>query len=657
MKHILVNNQKHLEQRVHRKYLLREAEHFVEHKKGLPEWIKNSDDSMIRHEEEFKADFKGIPILINYSKDKVICLDFGGADGEIIKDKLPHYGDPNASTHGDKIKSSVSGGHGNGGKYYGLAQFENTYALSFFNGKTTILELNKEGDNILTDSSGKDIVNSNVPIEEVINFVGFDKWSYFKMINPLLFEKIKTGKINFFCWIGNKPKDKITDKRKYNKLLEQISYNLQSRQALIRRDVCFLLRGDLFFKNLKPIQIELDEENKPLVYKLPEKIGDYHLNPNLEYELEIFFSKEKLVGEKNSLNILEINADYSNIAYYHIPELLMEKELSKFIGAKVNCPLLKEENCTTNDRVYLKDNELSSLFLGWCREKLNSAIETLKENEKKEKEVKDLDELSSFFNEVLDEVSDLLEIDSISNQEFDKNSNKTSGDKKVSGPSDKVEGFGNKDNNINSKGGGKRQGEEEQQNQPIKDKKSKGQIKILISGHSQDPLNPGNVYELLPRQEILVQRPEDVDHGIWWLNSSKEYVKKFKIKDDISLPFYFFIIKEVVVSQHIRRLEKDPDNFNVDFIEHLNFDFIDNIFERLINKYSFDSENQSKRIREYLISHEEFTIKDIFEELNIEPQLVHSYFNINKKDIELMFKVEKRSIDGNSRNYYIKKIK
>ncbi|MBU4086713.1 MAG: hypothetical protein KKB21_04010 [Nanoarchaeota archaeon] len=57
-------NPEKLLQRVHRVYLLREAEHFREHKKGVPEWLKNSDDSYVRHEEFDKANFSEIPILI-----------------------------------------------------------------------------------------------------------------------------------------------------------------------------------------------------------------------------------------------------------------------------------------------------------------------------------------------------------------------------------------------------------------------------------------------------------------------------------------------------------------------------------------------------------------------------------------------------------------
>ena len=75
-------------QRVHRHYLIKEAEHFRDHKKGLPEWLKNSDDSYTRHEEFNKKDFSDLPILINIDKKDIFCLDFGGANA---KDMIEQY--------------------------------------------------------------------------------------------------------------------------------------------------------------------------------------------------------------------------------------------------------------------------------------------------------------------------------------------------------------------------------------------------------------------------------------------------------------------------------------------------------------------------------------------------------------------------------------
>src|SRR3989344_6228523 len=89
-------------QRVHRDYLLREAEHFRDHKKGIPEWIKNSDDSYTRHEESNKIDFSTLPMFININTKAIVCLDFGGAAASDMIKHIPYYGSPAAATHGKK---------------------------------------------------------------------------------------------------------------------------------------------------------------------------------------------------------------------------------------------------------------------------------------------------------------------------------------------------------------------------------------------------------------------------------------------------------------------------------------------------------------------------------------------------------------------------
>src|SRR3989338_1733471 len=142
-----------LAQRVHREYLLREAEHFRDHKKGVPEWIKNSDDSYTRHEEFSNTNFSDLPILINISKKEITSLDFGGAATKIMIEHIPYYGSPDAATHSKvMISKSVSGGHGNGGKYYALSQFKECQIISYYLGKLTILRLTRQGDYVDTDN-------------------------------------------------------------------------------------------------------------------------------------------------------------------------------------------------------------------------------------------------------------------------------------------------------------------------------------------------------------------------------------------------------------------------------------------------------------------------------------------------------------------------
>ena len=48
---------------------------------------------------------------------------------------------------------------------------------------------------------------------------------------------------------------------------------------------------------------------------------------------------------------------------------------------------------------------------------------------------------------------------------------------------------------------------------------------VLISGYDSDPI-AGDIFSLDPRQDIIYQRPEDVDNHIWWINAQKPFAKK-----------------------------------------------------------------------------------------------------------------------------------
>src|SRR3989344_4616275 len=230
-----------LPQKVHRAYLLREAEHFREHKKGIPEWIKNSDDSYVRHEEFNKTSFKNIPILINITKDTISSLDFGGANSKDIIEHLPFYGSPDAATQGKNlITKAVSGGHGNGGKYYALSQFKECLIINYYQGKLTILKLDKEGEFVITK-------DQKVNPKDAIEVIGFNKWPYFGKEGKDLFLKITKGTLGFFCWKGIEPKDRksFLSKKETSKLLLSISNHPQSRSALRTREVSILQDGKL----------------------------------------------------------------------------------------------------------------------------------------------------------------------------------------------------------------------------------------------------------------------------------------------------------------------------------------------------------------------------------------------------------------------------
>lgn len=628
-----------LQQRVHRLGLIRDAENFREHKKGIPEWLKNSDDSYTRHEEINKTNFSNLPILINLNKTEIISLDFGGANAKDMKNHVPHYFSPDAATQGKKLSwSKVSGGHGSGGKYYAISQFEDCQIISFYKGRLTILRINKEGDYL-------DQEDISVTPEEVINLLGLNEWEYFKQEGKNIFDDLKRGKLNLFCWRGIAPRDKklISNKQDILRLLTSISHQPQSRSALRARMVNILFGGKTICSMMKPEEVKPDSDFGVREFQLPNELEGYKFNKSSNSILKVIMSKDHLIGERSSLNILEIDAFEKNIAYYDIPTLLLDKGLAKSLYARIDIPELKEYNCVSNDRVHLIENESASLVLDWCRAKLKEVIQELTSKEKKKEERKHLNELGTFLKDITDEISNLLE------EEILKPFFKPGGSQinTVPTPTGKP-GYGGK-GKIKNKGGGKRSGGNEEKETSTEDKKTRSKLQILLSNHNPDPLNPGKTYDMIEREPVLHQRVEDVDYGIWWINSQKSYIKKVKITDPGAMPFYFFLVKEIVLFHRTRIKFKEGERYDPDGLEELNLTLIDEIFSKIVERLGIELSldyTMAEKIREAIRTKKRFTISEISKELIIEPTVIHIFINNPSNGILENFNLEKKNIEG-----------
>ncbi len=618
---------------VHRQYILKEAEHFRDHKKGIPEWIKNSDDSYVRHEDSEKANYSGLPIILNFSKNEVLCLDFGGSNGDDVITHVPYYGSPDAAKQGKTLKREVSGGHGNGGKYYGLSQFNECQVINYFDGKLTMLTLKKDGDEV-------NYKNYSVDPMWLIRFLYLDNWLYFDQQEKIL-EAIKSGKLNLFCWRGINPKEKINNPRDLNRLLEAVTKNPQARSALSTRIIDVLLNGSLYYHQLTPIKMNPDPSKSPREFILPNQLGKFAFNKTQTSTLKVSFSIEPLTGESSSLNILEIFSNGKPIAFYNISSILFDKGVSRIMYAEIDCPELKEYNCVSNDRVELVNNPVSELFLNWCTGKLQEVLTEQTDKEMKREQDENLDKVSEFIDQIVKDLQTLLE-EEVLTQVYSKNSTTHS---VVPTPTDEPGGFGT-NHKIRKKGGGKRTGKLVEKDSPAIQKPNKSHIRVFISNRDPDPLSPtGAKYDMIERQPVLNQRQQDVPYGYWWINSQKEYLKKMKIEQPAAKAVYCFLIKEVFLSSTYRKKYQDEpvDHVTPDALDDLDFNLIDRVFNKVVSRLSINitEVNISEKLRQAIRNKDRFTVPELSDELNIDQTTINSFIAQNQDDISKMFKIVK----------------
>ena len=193
---------------------------------------------------------------------------------------------------------------------------------------------------------------------------------------------------------------------------------------------------------------------------------------------------------------------------------------------------------------------------------------------------------------------------------------------------------------------------------PSEETKSKSLLRILVSNIEEDPLNQGKTYDMIERQPVLYQRAEDVKYGIWWINSQKEYVRKLKIRDPASMPFFFFLTKEIIFTHRCRVRFKEQEHFDPDGLEELSFDLIDQIFNRIVPKlgYTLGEINVTERILTAIKNRQQFTVPELSQELKIDPVAIHVFLNTHNF-VKDNFQIRKISEGGrgNLTNLYIRR--
>lgn len=125
------------------------------HAKGIAEWLKNSLDQYLRLREEESEDRAGSwPVILNLidapnakTGPNLAVIDFGGTDFSKIQDFFLHWGDRGAATYGKALTAAVTGGHGNGGKFYMREMWKDgARFLTWHQGKVTSLVVEKRTD-------------------------------------------------------------------------------------------------------------------------------------------------------------------------------------------------------------------------------------------------------------------------------------------------------------------------------------------------------------------------------------------------------------------------------------------------------------------------------------------------------------------------------
>lgn len=509
------------------------------HDKGLAEWLKNSVDAYHR---------SGVPDKNQYiifrftdgdvnTSPTIECIDFVGMDVIDIEKAFKWWGDPNAAKRGLRIKTY--GGHGNGGKFYMRQMFQQSYFVTYKNGKINIFGFNE---NRKYGFAGG-YRDKKVSLKEALETANIGK----DIIPTSVYAKLKSGKIGFTVVKGIRPKKIVGKKLPVFRICDKLKYHPQARTPLKFCNVSVIHNEKVLTKNLKAEEVEsMQGFENPFVFEIPEYIDSANKSGDND-KVQTFnqrFGQGKLIlrtsslpfgrgGRKPELNCIDVVGEIGVIASYNLQQngvgFLRYYPQAQYLYGECNCPILEDpdNDCVQNDRERLVSNELTDSLILWISKRVDEVAGKIAEKEAKEEEKNNIN-VTDEFNQILNKWKNQF-----MSRLFAEILGGPGKGNATGGLGDEGSGGGAKEKS-DEKGGlgsgmGKGGGEGDQK------KKGSRMPMVLLSGH-EDPDFPGVVVTFSDRHFAVEQRQQDVERGIYWINLEKPMAKKIIEKYGVDSP-------------------------------------------------------------------------------------------------------------------------
>jgi len=382
-----------------------------EHEKGLAEWLKNSTDAYTRLGVADSKQFIVIKMNDNKKTGAVIeVIDFCGMTHEDIEGAFKKWGDPDAARGGQNKK--VTGGHGNGGKFYMRQMFKTSHFVTYKNGHLNIFGFNEKRKYGFAEG----FKSKKITPIEAINVAN---------ISDIFFpdtkkEEVLSGECGFTVVRGIEPEG-MPKKIKFSKLINKLRNHPQTRRILLRINVWVSYNnGDYFL--LKPDDLPpLPGFESPRVFEIPKELsyvddGEVVIvkMSNSTYKntgtLLIRSSEEALIrGSRfGDLNRIDIIGEVGVIGSYQFLEIGVNTfPQASFLYGECECPILedKEMDCVKNDRTKLVENVRTKALISWISSKIDEVSNEIISKQKAE-QMNEQKKISAAFNDYLNKWKD-----------------------------------------------------------------------------------------------------------------------------------------------------------------------------------------------------------------------------------------------------------
>ncbi|HEX8524202.1 MAG TPA: hypothetical protein VF669_18250 [Tepidisphaeraceae bacterium] len=551
-----------------------------DHPKGLAEWLKNSADAYATTSVPDAEQYVLLRFKVGQPKNKSVfeCIDFVGCTKKDIDDAMKIWGSPTAAKKGTEV--ATYGGHGNGGKFYMRQMFSTARMITYKGGLLNIFGFDEKH----RYGFAKGHTNEEMELDAALKFAGINDLDIPQNVKARWKKSLK--KAGFSVVRGIYP-HRFSGRATIETILEGLRFHPQARRLLRHKQIIVVKHGNTWGDRLEAPSVDPKKGfEKPREILLPK---------TLEWDDESYPTKSssgkpaKLVlrtsempltrsRELASLNTIDVLGQVGCIGSYKMNELgfLTNSAESEFIYGECECAFLENKglDCVTNDREKLVANGLTNALLAWVRDQVDDLAAEISERRKSEKKTRDLAQ-SSLFNQMLDKWKNRF-MARLSLELFGGSNIGDTFGGSGGGGSGGGSGTNNGENGAGG-GGGANEGTTGNGEHPGtgtgtqggtgEQKKSGSKFpKVLLSSQDIDPLNPdsSSPFECDPRHPPVYQRAIDIEHGIYWINTSRPLANKildFYGSDHPRWREYLFQrYVEIIIKQQVYSLAKhDPD--------------------------------------------------------------------------------------------------
>lgn len=561
------------------------------HAAGVAEWLKNSLDNYLRLRSLGLEALPGHwPVLVDMVDGpsrhgpNLAVIDFGGTDRESIDAFFLHWGSRAAASLGHLVDdANLTGGHGNGGKFYMRQMWrEGARFLTFRAGLCTSLVVQRRDDGKSgywefkeKPTTWRDALQFALPDAEHLG--GGDRIvAYINDALPAIAVELDSGRRGFTAVVGRRGEQVLSSNDVVvgshwdrQRLVDALRDTPQARRPIRELAITILANGTPVIHRLVEEPVDLDPAWDSTPIPLPPDLVASVVVGSSEDVGSLALKKaiSPLTGRRKHRNAVTFLDEGQNpVATYPVRELPLagHSTLLDFLLGEVHLTFQGIDSLVENERERLVRGPAADALLAWVADQVWQRVALAERAQRDRAEKREL-EIASILNDALNRHAKRF-LEELQTQIFiDVVEDPTGGGPGYQGGTGTASG-GRGTGGEGS--GGKKEipGTTEKTRRPRFPQ-------VLLSGFDPNPASGGSESKhLTDRHPPLEQDDIDKQHNVWWINTQHvfavEALKRGGAKGLAFRSYQLHMFRDVVQREALRYRQRREAELSLDRVEN-----------------------------------------------------------------------------------------